>query len=817
MLAGIRVVEISTEPGAALAGRLFAAYGADVITVEPPGGHPIRTLSPRAGAKPDESILFAYLGAGKRSVVADLANAADRDFVRRLIATADVLLESTTPGTLAAYGLDPARLADEQPSLVICSATPYGQNGPKAAWQSTPLTGFASGGEMAMCGDPDKPPLRVAGNQAPYQLGLNAFSSTLAALFAAKASGGVGDWIDLSMQEVQTCMLEGGGPAALFTGSESSRTAGNKPFAQWGIHPCADGYIGVAAMPRQSYAVYDCIGHPEMKEDPAFASGWTPDANALLSIYIPEWTADKTAAEIFAIAAKFRAPFAVIPGPRELLEWPGLSATGFWREVEHPVLGRHPLPSAPIQVGTEGDRGSAERAPLLGEHTEALRAEVAAAIPARTAAGTGKADLPFAGLRVIDVTAVWAGPFGTRYLADYGAEVIKVEGPSSSDPVRTMGGARGVPEINQSFYFNEYNRNKLGISLDLKQREGMEALRRLIANSDVFIENWSSGVADRLGLGYKDLKQLNPRIIYVSMPGFGHTGPDAARIGFGPTIEQMGGLVALQGYEGDSPHRSGISYGDPIAGTIASGAVAMGLLHRERTGESCYLAIPQRDAICSLVGEFVVAEALGHPLPVQIGSKDPDWAPHNVYQARDTEPRESRGAAGRALMSFTDAWVAIAVNSDEAWEGLKRVIGNERLNSPLWNTAAGRKVAQDDIDAIIREWVAPREANAAAAELQAAGVPASPVLSPLTVTTDAHLAARDAFLPYTHPDTGPGRTTRPTWRMARRPATTVNPAPRFGEHSRGVLQRVAGYTPEEVDAMEAKAVITNDLIPTAAR
>jgi len=814
MLNGIRVVELSTEPGAALAGRLLAAYGADVIVVEPPAGHPLRSLAPRAGEKPDESILFAYLGAGKRSVTADLADAGDRDFVRKLIATADLLLESTAPGTLAACGLDPARLIDEQPSLVVCSATPYGQDGPKADWRSTPLTGFASGGEMALCGDPDKPPLKVAGNQAPYQLGLNAFSSSVAALFAAKASG-TGDWIDLSMQEVQTCMLEGAGPGALFTGSEAGRTSGNRPFAQWGIHPCADGYIGVAAMPRQSYAVYDCIGHPEMKEDPAFASGWTPDANALLSVYIPEWTADKTAAEIFAIAATFRAPFAVIPGPKELLEWPGLVETGFWREVEHPVLGRHPLPSPPIQVG-EGERGIAAPAPLLGEHTATLRDEVGAATPARTAAGTGPAALPFDGLRVIDVTAVWAGPFGTRYLADYGAEVIKVEGPSFSDPVRTMAGARGVPEINQSYYFNEYNRNKLGISLDLKQPKGMEALRRLIANADVFIENWSSGVADRLGLGYRDLKALNPRIIYVSMPGFGHSGPDADRIGFGPTIEQMGGLVALQGYEGDSPHRSGISYGDPIAGTIAAGAVSMGLLNRERTGEGCYLAIPQRDAICSLIGEFVIAEALGHPMPVRMGAKDAEWAPHNVYQARDTEPREARAAAGRVLQAFTDAWVAIAVDSEDAWEGLKRVIGNERLNSPLWNTAAGRKVAEDDINAIIAEWVRPREANAAAAELQAAGVPASPVMSPLTVTTDAHLEARTAFLPYSHPDTGPGRTTRPTWRMARRPATTVNPAPRFGEHSRGVLQRVAGYTPEEVDAMEAASIITHDLIPTAA-
>src|SRR5690606_15335155 len=138
-------------------------------------------------------------------------------------------------------------------------------------------------------------------------------------------------------------------------------------------------------------------------------------------------------------------------------------------------------------------------------------------------------------------------PYATRLLGDAGAEVIKVEGPTFEDPVRTMGGTRTVPGINQSAYFNEYNRNKLGVSIDIKTPEGMEALRRMLAETDVFIENWSSGVAERIGLGYEAVKALKPDIVYVSMPGFGHTGPDARRVGFGPTIEQMGGLVALQG------------------------------------------------------------------------------------------------------------------------------------------------------------------------------------------------------------------------------------------------------------------------------
>ncbi len=814
MLEGVRVVELSTEVGGAFAGRLLAAYGADVVVVEPPGGHPIRKLPPRAGETPDESILFAYLGAAKRSAVLDLDNPADRDTVLGLISCADAVIESHAPGVLASKGIDPARLVRDTPRLVVCSITPFGQSGPRANWRMTALTAAAAGGQMAVCGDDDMPPLKTAGHQAYYQAGLHGFSATLAALYAAKESG-IGDWLDISVQEVQASTLEGIGPGALNDGSEAGRTAGNRPFAQWGIHACKDGFIGVAAMPRQSYAVYDCIGHSELKDDPAFASGWSPDPNELLGVLIPEWTAQRTAAEIFEHAARFRAPFAMIPGPRELLEWPGLKDAGFWQEVEHPVLGKHPLPSGPIQFA-DGSRGVARRAPLLGEHTAEARSEARNAPPTPTPTVPGNARPALDGIRVVDMTAVWAGPYGTRFLADLGAEVIKVEGPSFADPVRTMTGARSSPEINQSHYFNEYNRNKEGLSLDIKTPEGMDALKRLIVSADVFIENWSSGVAERIGLGFEAVKAMNPRIVYVSMPGFGHRGPDADRIGFGPTIEQMGGLVALQGYEGGPPHRSGISYGDPVSGTVAAGAVAMLLLSREHTGQAAYAVIPQRDAICSLIGEYVLAEALGHPLPLRIGSHDPEWAPHNVYRTRDSAPRISRVAPTRPPIEFVDTWLAIAVDSENAWESLKRLIGDPRLNDPSFATMASRHTNQGRLDAIISEWAAPQEASEVAARLQAAGVAAAPVLTPLMIASDEHLNARGFFFPYFHADVGECRATRPAWQWLRRPSRPLRAAPRFGEHTREVLKRVARYSDAELDAFAAKNVITADLIAGAA-
>jgi crotonobetainyl-CoA:carnitine CoA-transferase CaiB-like acyl-CoA transferase len=635
-------------------------------------------------------------------------------------------------------------------------------------------------------------------------------AATATALLAA-ARTGLGDRIDLSLQELQNATLEGAGPAALTRGSEATR-GGNLARATWGIHPCADGYIGVAGMPRQGPSIYACIGHPELKDDPLFATSWSPEADAVLQVLVPEWTAQRTARQIFQEAERFRAPFALIPSPRELLEWPGLTETGFWSEVDHPVLGRHPLPGGPVRF--DGDRGSRRRAPLLGEHSAELRAELAATPPPAppspgAASPSDPLPLPLAGLRVIDVTQVWAGPFGCRFLADMGADVIKVEGPAFPDSVRGLGGAFTADSVNRSAYFNEYNRNKRGLVLNLQHPDGAATLRKMVAHADVFVENWSSGVADRLGLGYENLRAINPGLVYVSMPGFGHDGPDANRVGYGPTIEQMGGLVALQGYEGGPPHKSGISYGDPVSGITAAGAVAVALLRRERTGQGCYVVVPQRDGIVGLIAEYIVAEGIGQPLPTRIGNRDLLYAPHNVYRTRDTEPRLRLGLAEEVVGEETDSWLAIAVDGDAAWDGLRSVVADPRLDDPAYATVEGRRAALDAIDAVIAEWARDRDPDQAATDLQAAGVPASPVLTPLGLTRDEHMRARGAFLSYDHPVTGRQPTTRPVWRMARRPVTHVAPAPCFGQHNAEVLSELAGLTPAEIDALATAGLIAD--------
>ena len=813
MLEGVRVVDLSREPGAAYAARLFALLGADVVKVEPPNGDPARRRGPRRGDDGETSALFAYLNAAKRSAILDPNDEAQRGTLLRLIERADVVFEDGAPGWWKAQGIDLDARVEAQQRLVVVSVTPFGQDGPRAGWRSTALTAHASGGQLMLCGEADLPPLKVAGQQAYYQAGLHAFSSALTAMYAVRRDG-LGDRIDLSMQEVQNASLEGAGPGAMVRGFDLERV-GNQARAVWGIYPCADGYVGVASMARQTGSVYRCIEHPELAEDPRFADLiGNPEMNEIATLLINEWTMARGAHEIFEESQRHRAPFSLIPTPRDLLEWAPLEQAKFWNEVTHLRLGKHALPGAPFTLNGERSHASGP-APLLGQHTAEVVAEAAQPVAPVGATTGSRARLPFEGLRVLDLSQVWAGPYAARFLADMGADVIHIEGPQFPDAVRGVGRGDDPRAFNKAVYFNEYNRNKRGLALDLHRPEGMEAFKRLVPLADVVLENWSVGVAERLGMGYEDLRALNPRISLVQMPGFSKELPESERVGFGPTIEQMGGLVALQGYEGGPPHKSGISYGDPIGGIIAAGATALALWRREDgAGEGCHIVVSQRDNVIGMVGEFMVAESLGLDYPVREGNRDRDAAPHNVYRTRDDEGRWLGDVSFKRVSEYHDTWVAIAVDSDEAWQALRGVVRDARLDLPAYATLAGRKAGEDDIDAVLGEWVRDRDATEVAEALQAAGVASSPVLSPLMLVSDPHMVARANFPTTVHPEAGEVLTSRPVWRMKRRPTPRPNAGPTFGQHNREVMCDLAGYSDAEVDAFEASGLLAT--VPTRA-
>lgn len=415
-------------------------------------------------------------------------------------------------------------------------------------------------------------------------------------------------------------------------------------------------------------------------------------------------------------------------------------------------------------------------------------------------------NLPLSGIRIVDLTMVWAGPYGTKLLADLGAEVIKIEGPGRTDLTRTL----TIPATRQfdrpfdaSRYFNEYNRNKLGMAIDVQQPAGSAIVRQLVSVSDVLVENFRPGVLKRLGLGYDELHELNPRLIFVSMPGYSGFAPEASIPAYGPNIEQMGGLAHLNGYLGGPPHKSGISYGDPLAGLGGAAAVLMALVQRERTGEGQFIEVSQRNLLIGMIGDALVAHQLGAEL-TRTGNRSSEYAPQGVYQCQP-----ATAVASDAGEEPSPTWLAVSVVTDRHWEQLCAAIERSDLGEDAsLASVQGRMSAHDRLDEAIGAWASNFTSRDAANKLQAVGIPAAPVLSPAELRDDPNLQARQFLRTLPHPEYGEIRVTKPIWEFEGCDLG-VRTAPSFGEHNREVLAKILGYKDEDIDALEREGIIAD--------
>jgi len=404
--------------------------------------------------------------------------------------------------------------------------------------------------------------------------------------------------------------------------------------------------------------------------------------------------------------------------------------------------------------------------------------------------------MPLSGIRVIDLTMVWAGPFGTRMLGDYGAEVIKVEAPRQWDLLRSLG---QIPReehhwYNKSAYFNHNNRDKYAVAIDLADERGREVLLELCKVSDIIVENFRSDVMDNLGLGYDAVRAANPKIIYVSMPGHGKTGPERDYVAYGSNVEQLAGLVSLSGYEGDEPMKTGFSYGDPMAGTALVGAVATALRQRSRTGKGLHLELAQRENLTMFVGEHLVDYSLNGQQRLPLGNRHAFLAPHNRYPC-----------AG------SDRWVVIACESDAQFRALATAMGEAALAAdPRFATNESRKANEDELDAIIEAWTSVRGHYEVMYHLQRFGIPAGAVLTIPELLADPQLRSRGAWAPHTHPDAGTWEMETPPWKLSRTPGHIRLPAPGFGQHNSYVFRDLLGLSEDRIADLYAAGITADD-------
>lgn len=424
---------------------------------------------------------------------------------------------------------------------------------------------------------------------------------------------------------------------------------------------------------------------------------------------------------------------------------------------------------------------------------------------------------PLEDVVILDCSMVWAGPYATKLLGEMGATIIKVEAARHMDSVRGL--AKPVPGVgaypdndfgkepwNRAGYYNKLNRNKLSLCMDILQPAGREVFLELAALADVVLENFGGGVFNRMGYTLEALQAVNPDVILVSMPPSGNGGPEGNYVGYGVAIEQLGGIVARTGYAGDIPMKTGINYGDPIAGIHAAGYIMTALMHRRRTGRGGFVDLSQREAAIMWGGDDVVRYELTGKVAERIGNRDEYMAPSGVYRCAPDEAH--LGCEGTAAGS--DAWVGLAVGSRHEWEALATAIGHPELASdPAYATVEGRRAHHDAIDALITAWTSQRTPDEAMAQLQAVGVAAGTVANMRRVVEDPHLRARGFWPEVDQPSVGRHVIAGVSWKFDRTPGGVRWAAPNLGQHTDYILRTILGKSDADIEALRATGVLNN--------
>ncbi len=818
---------------------MLGDYGADVIKVEAPGGDPARLYGPFPGdvPHPDRSGLFLHLNTNKRGIVLDLERREARTVLERLVVWADAVIESFTPGYLASIGFSYQGLHALNPRLVLTSITPFGQDGPYRDWKATETVLFALSGRMYGHGHQEREPLRYAPDVVWFQAGVTAAAATAGALWGA-AMRGSGSWVDLSIQEALAGNVDSRVVMASYSGTSGGRSYRAYEYPR-GAYPCRDGFVLFGSgSDRYFRRLCWAIGRPDLLEDPRWA---TPDArpahrDEFEAVFL-DWLVDRTMREVFTRCQAEGVMCAPVLTMDQVYHDPQNAYRAFFREVHHPLAGSITLPGAPF-ILSQAPWSVRRPAPLLGEHNQEVYREVMVSSGAEVAAvsaikwpeagtrgsqrlrpGTGPratdppkeeeilAGLmtpPLAGIRVIDFTEVWAGPMGTSVLADLGAHVVKVESyprapqtRPTSRPAGLWGFAEHGPDSprpwDRSATHNLANRNKQGIALNARSKQGRELFEQLAGVSDVLVDGYSAGAMKRMGLDYETLRRLNPGLILVSMPGWGSDGPYAGYVSLGSTIDAAAGHHYLRTYPGADPSQnSACVHPDAVGAVTLVFAVVTALFHRRRTGVGVWIDLSQSEAFLTHMAYPLLDYHLNGRVAQPLGNRDRSMAPHGCYPCRE----------GR------DDWIVICIETEEQWHSLAALAEHpEWAVDPRFATGADRHRNQDALDGVISEWTRQHDKFELADRFQAAGMAAGPVLQELEVLNDRHLNARGYFQTVGHPVIGPKRYPGPLWRQ-----TGLDPAIRsgpnaLGEHNAQILRDLLGVSWEHFGDLEKEGVI----------
>lgn len=808
--ADLRVIEVGGLEGL-YAGKLLADQGAEVILVEPPDGHASRWLPPYAPDVIDEtaSVPFAYYNGNKRSVCLPLDTPDGRDSLAGLTTGADVVLAAGRPVDLRALGIEPGVLTRESGRLVVATVTPFGWEGPRADWVADDLVLQALGGMMNLGGYHDGRPLRPPELQSGISAGVFA-AAGIAAAVLCRDTAGHGQHVDVSVQESVVMGLENSIQFYDMEDRVRTRHGGARVQVGRGVFESADGYVylmlGMHAGSRFWPLFLRWLETEQVAGREALSGGhWSrreyiesEEAKAVFNDVFTSFTRTRTKQELYRSAQAHGVPLAPVNTIADVRLDRHLTARGFFVPVARAQWGHGPAeaPGAPYRMtGTPwqgryappGLGADTERVLREGRTHPAPAGDAGRSHPALTGGSHGG---PLAGVRVVDLSWVGAGPYCTRILADLGADVVKVESGTRVDQIRLSPPFRdGIAGVNRSGYFADRNAGKRSMCLDLKSLAGKELALTLIADADVVVNSFAPGTMDRLGLGYDAVRERAPRAVYLEMSMQGADGPHRGDIGYGLTIAAGAGLHHLVGEPGRPPCGTGTNYPDHIPSPVhAAFAVIAALRHRRATGLGQRVEVSQTEATVAALGPAVIADSLG----LDVGPQDnvrADAVVHDAFRTRDP-----------------DTWIAISIYGPAELARLREVLGLAVGADATW--AASVRGADRDL---LRRWIEAGTCRAGGTELmsrlQAAGLRAGVVQTARELLEeDPQLRFRGHWLRLPHAEMGECLYNAMPIRLS---AATVEPAygaPMLGEHTTEVLTQ-QGHSAAEITRLRDDEVL----------
>ena len=791
-LEGLRVLDLTSYLSQHCA-RSLGDMGADVIMVEPPDGDAARMLPPFAGniEHPERSLRFIHANRSKRGVVLDVTDAGDRESIAALAARSDILVEDFKPGYLESVGLGYEDLKVANPNLVYVSITPFGQTGPHASYLGGDLIAQAGAGMMFGNGDDERPPVMAPFEMVSQLACMHALYGAILAIRARRVIGH-GQHVDVSRQEASLWAQHSYISRYSYMNQITRRDGHHSAFGAVNTyHTRDDGYVNLSIYMRHHFGrmATELMGnHPVLSDEMWWEREVRQENREVIDQLVQEYMDTVDRDDVAERGQAIGMPIVPVLSPAEFADSAHAKEREFFIDMEHPVIGSYKTAGPPLKFSKTPWEPS-RTAPLLGQHTDEVLAELRGSAPpaavretAAAPAGGSNGYKPLDGIRVVDFTRAFAGPLSTMFLGFFGAEVIKVESEGLDDN-RTPGQTT----------FQDLNRAKISATIHAQTPEGVELIKELTRGSDAVIENFRPTVMDRLGIGYEELIKVKPDIIMLAMPGMGNTGPLSTYFCYGQQIMGVSGITNLWGH-GDAPMDTRIKmpFPDYIAGIYGALSVAAALEYRDRTGEGQYIELAQVEGGAHLLTVAYMDYMINGHNPPPAGNRSEFYAPHGVYPC----------------IGF-DEWCAIEVQTEEQWQALVAAIDSPGwANDERFATMKARIANKEELDRNIGEWTRQFTPRVVMRILQKAGVPSTYVANGEQLYVDPHLRSRPAaIVEANHADAGVMEHQGIDANLSDTPGDAGQACPIKGQQNDYVFGEILGLSAERRGELEERGVL----------